>query len=275
MFRFCYFLEHSPLNNLEDDWNSFNFNTNADFIQPGLINLRPQSSACDDMCPQNMFAVPPSAVTCQSIAHLPQQPVFTNNILTELKPVQPCMELTTLPSHQVPTFSSPSSEASELANILTGGNYILEKRQEPLSHKTKEYFNNNQPSIKKSVIVHTPSFNENSWDNAITSKAQTNNLKRKHQASGCSNDPAKSVPSNANFAKLQKLVPGLSETSIKISKAAQLMKAADQIRKLKKENDNLQSEIDLLKASNDDLMSNITDFQNQLSSNGRARGKIP
>ena len=52
------------------------------------------------------------------------------------------------------------------------------------------------------------------------------------------------------------------------------MKAADQIKKLKKENENIQSEIDLLKSSNEELMKSITGFQNQLSYSGRAGKKI-
>ena len=81
-------------------------------------------------------------------------------------------------------------------------------------------------------------------------------------------DPQQSGGSNENFQKLQQLVPGLAESSIKISKAAQLMKAADQIKSLKHENDHLKSEIDLLKASNEDLMKSITTYQNQLSCSG-------
>ena len=54
-------------------------------------------------------------------------------------------------------------------------------------------------------------------------------------------DQASRAPSASSFAKLQKIVPGLSENShIKISKAAQLMKAADHIHLLQTENDSLQ-----------------------------------
>ena len=64
------------------------------------------------------------------------------------------------------------------------------------------------------------------------------------------------------------MIPGFFESSVKISKAAQLMKAADQIKSLKHSNDNLEREIDLLKSSNEDLMKSITSFQTQLSTNG-------
>ena len=54
-------------------------------------------------------------------------------------------------------------------------------------------------------------------------------------------DHASRAPPDSSFAKLQMIVPGLSENSpIKISKAAQLMKAADHIHLLKTENDSLQ-----------------------------------
>ena len=67
------------------------------------------------------------------------------------------------------------------------------------------------------------------------------------------------------------MIPGFFESSVKISKAAQLMKAADQIKSLKHSNDNLEREIDLLKSSNEDLMKSITNFQTQLSTNGTSK----
>ena len=211
-------------------------------------------------------AVPPQAVTDHAMVPSLTQPMFTNNILTQLKPLQ---------YDNTEQVSDVTSEPSELANILTGGHYILEKRPEPLDSSSETYFNNNnnKVGIKQSVIVQAPSYTERSPENAITSRIaqKQHNLKRKYQEH---NNDSKSVPSNANFSKLQKLVPGLSEASIKISKAAQLMKAADQIKKLKKENENIQSEIDLLKSSNEELMKSITGFQNQLSFSGRSGKKI-
>ena len=182
-----------------------------------------------------------------------------------------------LPSHPEMTILSRNikpEEPSELANILTGGpgQYILEKRQEPSPKQFTTLYP--QSSVKQSVIVATPSVVvDKSLNDPSTSQIpnKKRNLKRKYEERKNSSpklDPQQSVGSNENFQKLQQLIPGLSESSIKISKAAQLMKAADQIKCLKHENDNLKSEIDLLKSSNEDLMKSITSYQNQLSTNG-------
>ena len=182
-----------------------------------------------------------------------------------------------LPSHPEMTILSRNikpEEPSELANILTGGpgQYILEKRQEPSPKQFTTLYP--QSSVKQSVIVATPSVVlDKSLNDPSTSQIpnKKRNLKRKYEERKNSSpklDLQQSVGSNENFQKLQQLIPGLSESSIKISKAAQLMKAADQIKSLKHENDNLKSEIDLLKSSNEDLMKSITSYQNQLSTNG-------
>ena len=102
-------------------------------------------------------------------------------------------------------------------------------------------------------------------------------------------DHANRAPSDSSFAKLQMIVPGLSENSpIKISKAAQLMKAADHIHLLKTENDSLQvriandgrlnknsflyqNEIELLKESNENLLKDILSCQSQLSPQGNGK----
>lgn len=154
------------------------------------------------------------------------------------------------------SYKQSKSEKSELANILkgklqptgpsehpnkyilyvSGGQYILEKRSEA---KTKLVDSLSPSSIKQSVIVQAPLQDEQIFvEHASTSKKR-NNLKRKHHRAEA--DQSNRAPSDSSFAKLQKLVPGLSDNSpIKISKAAQLMKAADHIHLVKTENDNLQ-----------------------------------
>ena len=166
------------------------------------------------------------------------------------------------PQHNVTTFSN--NDQSELANILKGGQYILEKRP-------------SQTSIQKSVIVEATSLQTVSQEieGAITSQKlplKRKNLKRKSEPVSVKEEYLqKSESSNANFQKLQKLVPSLSDTSVKVSKAAQLMKAAEQIKILKKGNDNLNNEIEMLKATSAELLQNITSSQNELSFNGKGR----
>ena len=64
---------------------------------------------------------------------------------------------------------------------------------------------------------------------------------------------------------LRSLVPSLSESSMKISKAGQLMKAADHIEQLQQDNGTLDKEIEMLKSSSQELLKDISGFQNQLS----------
>ena len=103
--------------------------------------------------------------------------------------------------------------------------------------KTKvveEFF---QSSIKQSVIVQAPVVGEDFVELASTS-TKRNNLKRRHPPPEAESTKA---ASDSSFSKLQSLVPGLTDNSpIKISKAAQLMKAADHIHQLKTENDSIQ-----------------------------------
>ena len=270
--------------------------TNADFIQPGLINLKSQST--DDLCLQNMYpeavvrtdasedyqliqeAIPTTLI--QEVLPTTLPSIFSNNVFTELSNV-PLDVNVSLDSQdnlsQEMTILSRNikpEESSELANILTGGpgQYILEKRQDTSPKPYQTFLQRQQSSVKQSVIVPTPSvIIDKSLNNPSTSQLpnKKRNLKRKYEERKNSSpklDPQQSGGSNENFQKLQQLIPGLSESSIKISKAAQLMKAADQIKSLKHENDNLKSEIDLLKVSNEDLMKSITNYQNQLSCNG-------
>ena len=168
---------------------------------------------------------------------------------------------------------------------VSGGQYILEKRSEAKITVADAI---SPSSIKQSVIVQAPLQEEGFVEHASTSKKR-NNLKRKHQHTDA--DQAGRAPSDSSFVKLQTLVPGLSENSpIKISKAAQLMKAADHIHLLKTENDSLQvrttheksllfrndflyqNEIELLKKSNENLLKDIISCQSQLSPQGN--GKI-
>ena len=70
---------------------------------------------------------------------------------------------------------------------------------------------------------------------------------------------------NENLSLLKSLVPSLSESSLKISKAGQLMKAADHIQELQQDNETLGREIEMLKSSSQSLLKDITGFQNQLA----------
>jgi len=155
---------------------------------------------------------------------------------------------------------------SELANILKGGQYILEKRKDQ-----------EMRSIQKSVIVQAPTqpFKDSIIDNdnaaiAITSRfprKKRQSLKRKHDVTPEKEENLSKMvcPTNASFQKLSKILPGLSDSSVKVSKAAQLMKAADEIKTLKLDNDNLSQEIELLKATSAELLDSITSCQNDLS----------
>merc|ERR1712187_280008 len=72
---------------------------------------------------------------------------------------------------------------------------------------------------------------------------------------------------NASFAKPNILVPSLSDSSMKISKAGQLMKTSEHIEQLQEDNDQLSREIEMLRSSSQTLLSDITGFQNKLSFN--------
>ena len=186
------------------------------------------------------------------------------------------------------------ARSSELASILQRGpgQYILEKRQETEIRSSvcelEEAFRS-PSSIKQSVIVQPPTSSStcptSCLDSASTSHQSTaarqprkRKLPPQNVASTESQnpqDPQNPQNSTAGFSQLAALVPGLAEGgSIKVSKAAQLMKAADHIRGLKTENQNLEEEIELLQASNQDLLDNILSFQTQLANNGKSRNTI-
>ena len=183
------------------------------------------------------------------------------------------------------------ARSSELASILQRGpgQYILEKRQETEIRSSvcelEEAFRS-PSSIKQSVIVQPPS--TSCLDSASTSHQspaarqprkrklpQQNVVAAESQNSHNPQNSQNFQNSTAGFSQLAALVPGLAEGgSIKVSKAAQLMKAADHIRGLKTENQNLEEEIELLQASNQDLLDNILSFQTQLANNGKSRNTI-
>ena len=180
------------------------------------------------------------------------------------------------------------ARSSELASILQRGpgQYILEKRQETEIRSSvcelEEAFRS-PSSIKQSVIVQPPS--TSCLDSASTShqspaarQPRKRKLPPQNVAAAESQNSQNSQNfqnSTAGFSQLAALVPGLAEGgSIKVSKAAQLMKAADHIRGLKTENQNLEEEIELLQASNQDLLDNILSFQTQLANNGKSRNTI-
>ena len=199
--------------------------------------------------------------------------------------------------HLVCSDTRPApARSSELASILQRGpgQYILEKRQETEIRSSvcelEEAFRS-PSSIKQSVIVQPPTSSStcptSCLDSASTSHQSPARQPRKRKLppqnvasaeSQNSQDPQNShnsQNSTAGFSQLAALVPGLAEGgSIKVSKAAQLMKAADHIRGLKTENQNLEEEIELLQASNQDLLDNILSFQTQLANNGKSRNTI-
>ena len=179
------------------------------------------------------------------------------------------------------------ARSSELASILQRGpgQYILEKRQETEIRSSvcelEEAFRS-PSSIQQSVIVQPPSSCMDSASTSHQSPAARQPRKRKlppqnvaaaeSQNTQNSQNSQNFQNSTAGFSQLAALVPGLAEGgSIKVSKAAQLMKAADHIRGLKTENQNLEEEIELLQASNQDLLDNILSFQTQLANNGKSR----
>ena len=201
-----------------------------------------------------------------------------------------------------PAPAPAPARSSELASILQRGpgQYILEKRQETEIRSSvcelEEAFRS-PSSIKQSVIVQPPTSSStcptSCLDSASTSHQSPARQPRKRKLppqnvasaeSQNSQDPQNSQDlqnshnsqnSTAGFSQLAALVPGLAEGgSIKVSKAAQLMKAADHIRGLKTENQNLEEEIELLQASNQDLLDNILSFQTQLANNGKSRNTI-
>ena len=195
-----------------------------------------------------------------------------------------------------PAPAPAPARSSELASILQRGpgQYILEKRQETEIRSSvcelEEAFRS-PSSIKQSVIVQPPTSSStcptSCLDSASTSHQSPARQPRKRKLppqnvasaeSQNSQDPQNShnsQNSTAGFSQLAALVPGLAEGgSIKVSKAAQLMKAADHIRGLKTENQNLEEEIELLQASNQDLLDNILSFQTQLANNGKSRNTI-
>ena len=182
-------------------------------------------------------------------------------------------------SNTRPAPAPAPARSSELASILQRGpgQYILEKRQETEIRSSvcelEEAFRS-PSSIKQSVIVQPPSSCMDSASTSHQSPAARQPRKRKlpPQNTQNSQNPQNST---AGFSQLAALVPGLAEGgSIKVSKAAQLMKAADHIRGLKTENQNLEEEIELLQASNQDLLDNILSFQTQLANNGKSRNTI-
>ena len=292
MNYFYFISETSPFNSPEDRTTV----TNADFIQTGLINLKSQFR--DDFCLQTMY--PEAVVRTNSnedfqilqeispttLMEESMPLIFSECALTELSnvPLDVNIPLDSHHHHLPPpdkmailTRNVKPEEPSELANILTRGpgQYILDKRQDSSPKTLTNLYQ--LSSVKQSVIVPTLCFVEDKSLNDPTTSQMPNekrNLKRKYEK-GKDSSPKQSGGSNENFQKveksfqkLQQMIPGFFESSVKISKAAQLMKAADQIKSLKHSNDNLEREIDLLKSSNEDLMKSISSFQTQLSTNG-------
>ena len=83
-----------------------------------------------------------------------------------------------------------------------------------------------------------------------TSKPPRKKIKLENKTAKHSDDknPLKESK-NENLSLLKSLVPSLSECSLKISKAGQLMKAADHIQELQQDNETLGREIEMLKSS--------------------------
>merc|ERR1711997_961849 len=186
--------------------------------------------------------------------------------------------------------------SSQLQVILQGGQYVrppppplpltvLQARSAPATQTVLPTVDLAEDTIvkKKSVIVSLSSVSSDPVC-LSTTEPSTSTLtpgakhpprkkikldKRSSSSSGRKSSEKQPVgeSTNASFAKLNILVPSLADSSMKISKAAQLMKTSEHIEQLQEENDHLSREIEMLRNSSKTLLSDIAGFQNKLSFN--------
>merc|ERR1711997_356912 len=200
--------------------------------------------------------------------------------------------------HSQPQVRGRDKATSQLANILQGGQYerppppppllpqtVLQAPPPPQTVLPSSDHIENTIVKKKSVIVSLSSVTSDLLS-LNTTEPSTSTLtpgarppprkkikldKRSSSSSITRRKSSEKQPAgestNASFAKLNILVPSLSDTSLKISKAGQLMKTSEHIEQLQEDNDQLGREIELLRSSSQTLLSDITGFQNKLSFN--------
>ena len=257
-----------------DDWTTMD---NADFIQSGLINIKQSEEE-----PDQTF----SSFSSYNYNSYEQG----SPPVTDYQILESCDPLTLYQDHQASHSYQPQGKkrdrtSSQLANILQGGQYERPPPSLPPPQTVLHISDHNENTIvkKKSVIVSLSSVTSDLMS-VNTTEPSTSTLtpgakhpprkkikldKRSSSSSGRKSSEKQPVgeSTNASFAKLNILVPSLADSSMKISKAAQLIKTSEHIEQLQEENDHLSREIEMLRNSSKTLLSDIAGFQNKLSFN--------
>ena len=264
-------LETNMFNSTED-WTTMD---NADFIQSGLINIKQSEEEYDQAF---------SSFSSYSSIEQGSHPVTDYQILESCDPLTLYQDHHTSPSYQ-PETKRRNKASSQLANILQGGQYERPPPPPPPPPQTVLHISDMENTIvkKKSVIVSLSSVTSDQMSlnstepstSTLTPGSKPPPRKKikldKRSSSSSSRKSSEKQPvgesTNASFAKLNILVPSLSDSSMKISKAAQLMKTSEHIEQLQEDNDQLSREIEMLRTSSQTLLSDITGFQNKLSFN--------
>ena len=267
----------SNLFNPTEDWTTMD---NADFIQSGLISIKQSEESADF-----------SSLSSYNSTDQASPPVTDYQILESCDPLSLYQDLDTSQCYQ-PQVVRRDKTSSQLANILQGGQYERPPPppppphtllQAPLTDLNTSYLMENPIVKKKSVIVSLDSVTSDlvcldttepstsSLTTGATRPPPRKKIKLDKRSSSNSRKSSEKYPvgesTNVSFAKLNILVPSLSESSMKISKAGQLMKTSEYIEELQEDNDQLSREIEMLRSSSQTLFSDITGFQNKLSFN--------
>jgi len=276
-----------------EDWTTMD---NSDFIQSGLINIK-QSEESPDF---TSF----SSYNCTEQGS-PQ--VTDYQILESCDPLTVSLyqEHHSSPSYQLQARGRDKT-TSQLANILQGGQYerppppplpppppqtVLQAGSAPAPQTVLHVSEHIENTIvkKKSVIVSLSSVTSDLLS-LNTTEPSTSTLtpgarppprkkikldKRSSSSSSSRRKSSEKQPAgestNASFSKLNILVPSLSDSSLKISKAGQLMKTSEHIQQLQEDNDQLSREIEMLRSSSQTLLGDISGFQNKLSFNSSSQ----
>jgi len=266
--------------NPNEDWTTMD---NADFIQSGLISIK-QSEESPDFTSLSSYTSTEQA----------SPPVTDYQILESCDPLSLYQDLSSSQSYQPPVVRRDKTN-SQLANILQGGQYerppppppppphTVLQAPDPLTDLNTSDLRENTIVKKKSVIVSLDSVTsalvldttEPSTSCLTPGAARPPPRKKikldKRSSSSNNRKSSEKLPvgesTNVSFAKLNILVPSLSESSLKISKAGQLMKTSEYIEELQEDNEQLSREIEMLRSSSQTLLTDITGFQNKLSFN--------
>ena len=255
-----------------DDWTTMD---NADFIQSGLINIKQSEEE-----PDQTF----SSFSSYNSYEQGSPPVTDYQIL------ESCDPLTLYQDHQASHSYQPQGKkrdrtSSQLANLLQVGQYERHPPPPPPPQTVPHISDHIENTIvkKKSVIVSLSSVTSDLMSvnttepstSTLTPGAKHPPMKKikldKRSSSSSSRKSSEKQPvgesTNASFAKLNILVPSLADSSMKISKAAQLIKTSEHIEQLQEDNDHLSRDIEMLRSSSKTLLSDIAGFQNKLSFN--------